>query len=136
MGAARFSASAEVCKVDRGLGLVFGWAIVCKIDGVDYFDRQGDHIPEHSMLEAATEFMLSERTAKVMHEGGTQGKVAFAWPMTAEVAKAFGVETGKTGLMIAVKAEPTMLAKFDSGELKGFSIGGSRDPEGDVEVPE
>jgi hypothetical protein len=37
---------AEVLKVDESLGLVLGWAIVCKKDGCDYFDLQEDHIPE------------------------------------------------------------------------------------------
>ena len=45
---------AEIKKVDEELGLVMGFAIICKIDGEPYFDTQGDHIPEDSMLKAAT----------------------------------------------------------------------------------
>jgi hypothetical protein len=40
-------------------------------------------------------------------------------------AKAFGVETKTTGLMIAIKPDSDdMLAKFRDGTLTGFSIGG------------
>jgi Putative phage serine protease XkdF len=118
---------AEVLKVDDSLGLVLGWAIVCKKDGADYFDLQDDHIPEQSMLRAAAEFMQNSRVAKEMHEGVSAGTVVFAFPMTTDIAKAFGVETKTTGLMIGLKPDnDAMLTKFKSGELTGFSIGGFR----------
>lgn len=121
-----FQVAADVIKVDASLGLVFGWAIVCKVDGEDYFDLQGDNIPEESMLEAAADFMANSRVAKEMHAGDEQGTVVFAFPLTTDVAKAFGITTKKTGLLIGMKPNSTMLQKFVSGELKGFSIGGSR----------
>jgi len=122
-----FQYNAEFVKVDEELGLVLGWAIICKKDGEPYFDTQGDHIPEHGMLEAAVDFMLSDRISKEMHVGDGKGKVVFLWPMTAEVAKAFGIETATTGMMIAVRPEdPEYLEAFKNGELTGFSIGGSR----------
>lgn len=129
-----FETSNEILKVDEELGLVMGWAIVSKIDGEEYFDTQGDHIPEESMLEAATEFMMNSRVAKDMHVGDQVGTIVFAWPMTSEVAKAFGIETSKTGLMIAMKPEADMLQKFKSGELKAFSIGGTRLVDEEVEA--
>ncbi len=123
-----------VIKVDGALGLVFGWAIVSKNGTADYYDVQGDHIPEESMLKAATEFMQSKRSMKIMHKGKSQGTVVFAWPMTTEVAKAMGVETQKTGLMIAVKPDSKDdLEKFASGEYTGFSIGGDRVTDEEVE---
>lgn len=119
--------NAEVLKVDSSLGLVMGYAIICKQeDGTPYFDLHNDHIPEDAMLEAATDFMLNSRVAKEMHVGGGKGSVIFAWPMTADIAKAFGLEVKKTGLMIAMKPDADMLKKFESGELTGFSIGGFR----------
>lgn len=122
-----FRAAGEVFKVDDSLGLVFGWAIVCKeADGQDYYDCQGDHIPEDAMLKAATDFMLDSRVAKEMHFGDEKGSYVFAWPMTAEIAKAMGIKTEKTGLMVCAKFSPTVLAKFKSGEYSGFSIGGQR----------
>ena len=115
-----------VTKVDSTLGLVLGWAIVCKVDGQPYFDLQGDYIPEDVMLTAATEFMEHSRSAKEMHSGPDCGSILFAFPMTEEIAKAYSIDTGgKYGLMVAAKFEPSVLAKFDSGEYTGFSIGGT-----------
>ena len=123
--------NAEVCKVDESLGLVFGWAIVCKKDGEDYFDLQDDHITEKAMVNASLDFMLNSRMAKDMHtkgeEGELPGSIVFAFPMTTDVAKAFNIETPCTGLMIAMKPDSEdILAKFKSGERTGFSIGGKR----------
>lgn len=119
--------AANVVKVDDSLGLVFGWAIVSKIEGAPYFDLHGDYIPEDSMLKASTEFMLSDREAKVMHVGKAQGKIVFAFPITEDIAKAFGMTTKQTGLLIAMKPDdPEVLAKFRDGTYTGFSMGGSR----------
>lgn len=118
---------AEVLKVDDSLGLVLGWAIVCKKDGADYFDLQEDCIPEASMLSAAVDFMQNSRVAKEMHAGEASGTVLFAFPLTEDIAKAFGIETKTTGLMIAMKPDSDdILGKFKDGVYTGFSIGGSR----------
>ena len=122
-----FELRAEVIKVDDSLGLVMGHAIVCKENGEPYFDLQGDHIPEDTMLKAALDFMENSQVAKEMHTGDKQGSVVFAWPMTEDIAKAFGILTQRTGLMIAIKPESQdMLEKFQLGEFTGFSIGGVR----------
>lgn len=119
--------SVDVLKVDDALGLVFGWAIVCKKDGKDYFDLQDDCIPEDAMLKATVDFVAAGSIAKEMHVGGAAGTVLFAFPMTTEIAKAFGVETKTTGLMIAMKPDSAdTLAKFRDGTFTGFSIGGQR----------
>lgn len=73
-----------VCKTDAKLGLVFGYAIVCKSRNAageleDYYDTgsedpddeeiYSDHITEKAMLDGVTEFMKSaSRTATDMHE--------------------------------------------------------------------
>ncbi len=121
-----FELRADVVKVDDALGLVMGFVIVCKEDGEDYFDIQGDHIPEDAMLRAALEFMENSQVAKEMHEGERAGTVVFAFPLTTDVAKAFGILTHKTGLMIAMRPDADMLKRFQLGELTGFSIGGTR----------
>lgn len=113
-------------KVSDELGLVMGWAIICTEKGEDYFDLHGDHIPTDSMIKAATDFMVHSRVGKDMHRGQQTGSVVFAFPMTAEIAKAFEIETDREGLMIAWKPDnPETLGKFKSGEYTGFSIGGS-----------
>ena len=120
-----FSLKAKVSKVDDELGLVMGWAIICKENGEDYFDVQGDHIPEDSMMKAAVDFMQNSSMASEMHKGDDRGS-AWVFPLTTEVAKSLSITTEKTGLIIAMKPDDAMLAKFKSGELTGFSIGGSR----------
>ncbi len=121
-----FSKGSKIIKVDEELGLVFGWAIICSENGEEYYDLQDDHIPEDSMVKAALDFMENSRASKVNHDGDDQGSVVFAMPMTADVAKSFGVKTEKTGLMIAVRPSESMMEKFKSGDLTGFSIGGKR----------
>ena len=122
----QFQLQAEVAKVDEKLGLVMGYAIVCAKNGEPYFDLQGDHIPEDAMLKASLDFMENSQVAREMHGGEQTGTVVFAWPLTADIAKAFEIETRKTGLMIVMRPDPAMLAKFKNGELTGFSIGGRR----------
>jgi Putative phage serine protease XkdF len=117
---------ANVVKVDADLGLVFGFAIVCKRDGENYFDLQGDHITESAMLKASADFMLHSRVSKDMHEGDADGTVVFAFPMTSDIAKAMDITTKQTGLLIAMKPSAAVLAKFKDGIYTGFSIGGSR----------
>lgn len=90
------------------------------------------------MLEASTDFMLNSRMAKDMHKAGEEGilpgSIVFAFPMTEDVAKSFGVESSTTGLMIAMKPDDNdVLEKFKSGEYTGFSIGGSRITDEEVE---
>ncbi len=123
-----YHTAVKVLKVDEGHGLVFGYAIVCKKDGADYFDLQDDHIPEDAMLDASVDYMIKYRTAKEMHVGGDlPGSIVFAFPLTTDIAKAFKIETNTTGLMIAMKPDdPAVLAKFKSGEYTGFSMGGTR----------
>jgi hypothetical protein len=127
----------QIIKVDDELGIVLGWAIISTIRGEPYFDKQGDYVPDESMLEATVDFMIHSRTGGEMHgrtvdEKGevipiAKGVILFCWPMTAEIAKAFGISTDRTGLMIALKPDDEeILEKFRSGEYTGFSIGGHR----------
>jgi hypothetical protein len=124
----------EVTKVDDELGLVMGFAIVCNQDGEPYFDLQGDHIPEDTMLKAALDFMQHSRVVKEMHAGEKAGNVVFAWPLTKDIAKAMGLKTKTTGLMIAIKpSDDEMFEKFKTGDYTGFSIGGIRLKDEEVE---
>jgi hypothetical protein len=79
------------------------------------------------MISSAIDFMQHSRVAKEMHSGESAGSVLFAFPMTEDIAKAFGIETKTTGLMIAMKPDSAdMLEKFKDGTYTGFSIGGVR----------
>lgn len=123
--AAKIAKQTSILKVDAALGLVFGYAIVCKERGEDYFDLQGDNIPEDVMLKAAADFMENSRVADDMHDGEAMGTVVFAFPLTDEIAKALDIQTERTGLLIAMKPSPAVFEKFLDGTYTGFSIGGS-----------
>lgn len=115
---------AKVAKVDSKHGLVFGFAVICKKDGERYFDLQNEHVPEPVMFDFTVDFMKNSRTAKAMHDGDAVGEVLFAFPLTTEVAKALGISTTQTGLIIGMKPNAETLKKFEEGEFTGFSIGG------------
>ena len=119
-----FQITAEVKKIDEQLGLVFGWGLVCTEGGEKYIDLQDDHVSEATMLKAAVGFSDGARVAKEMHEGPAIGTVLFVWPMTADIAKAIGVQTERTGMLVGMRPNPEVMAKFKSGEYRGFSIGG------------
>lgn len=117
----------EVSKVDEELGIVFGYAIICKDGGQEYYDSQDDYIPESAMLEATASFMEGRRVAKVMHEGGQAGQVVYGFPVTDDIAKALEMKVAKTGFIVGMRPhDDDILDMFKSGELTGFSIGGSR----------
>lgn len=125
------SSSARVIKTDDALGLVFAWAWTSTVDGEPYHDLQGDAIDDgDDMIKVAAEFMSGPRTTDLMHDERGDGQVVFAMPMTKEIAKAFGVETTTSGLMVAIKPSAEVFARFKSGELTGLSIGatGVREP--------
>lgn len=127
----------RVLKVDDELGLVFGFCAVCKENGEDYFDlnvdREGafkgqavpEHIPEDELMKAALDF--AENTARrgnEMHTGPQHGEFVFMFPMTTDVAKALGIQTDTTGLLVGYKPPPDVFAKFKDGTYSAFSIEG------------
>ena len=116
----------EVAKVDDGLGLVFGWAIISEVNGEPYIDSQDDYIPSEVAMKAIAKYMEGERVAKTMHVGERTGTVTMAYPMEPSIMKSLGVQSEKTGVIIAMKPDtPAQLAKFANGTYSGFSIGGS-----------
>lgn len=128
MDAQRFQTHATECtvaKVNKKLGLVFGFAAVSKANGAEYFDTQGDALPDETLLESATEFMLERRVSGEMHEV-QDGTPVFLFPLTEEIAKALGIVSSRYGLLYGAKPSPEVFAKFESGEYTGFSIGGKR----------
>lgn len=114
----------RIVKVDTKLGLVFGWAIVCKAHGKPYFDRQGHHITEDAMLEAAADFAANSRVTKAMHRGAPDRPAVFLWPLTTELCKSFGIESENSGLLIGIRPSAEILKKFEDGTYTGFSLNG------------
>jgi hypothetical protein len=119
-----FSTFFKVAAVDEDLGLVYGWGIICKESGVDYYDSQQNHIPEGAMVAAVTDFMKSSREMGEQHVRMGAGSVVHSFPLTTEVARKMDIQTGRTGWMVACAPDPVMLKAFKDGKLTGFSIGG------------
>lgn len=129
----------DVLSVDEEHGLVIGWAIVCKVDGEDYYDlnidaegvHKGKAVPEHitedCMFKAAAEAVeAGQLPGNDMHDGPDVGTYHFMFPMTTEIAKALDIVTKRTGLLVGYKPTPEVLAKFKNGTYTGFSIEGER----------
>lgn len=151
MDATRIVKVNEVINVDEEHGLVCGWAIVCKIlnaDGVweDYFDlnvdaegvHKGKRVPENVTESACIKGMIDAAQVGVMpgneeHAGPDTGIYAGMFVMTDAIAKAMGMTTVKTGLMVQYYPTPEVLAKFKDGTYTGFSIEGIRVEHHEVE---
>lgn len=119
------SKASDILKVDTSRRIVWGWASVSTVNGELVTDRQGDRIAPAEMEKMADRFMRSARAAKAMHDGDDVGEVVHSFPLTAELAKAFGIKTDRegwiTGTYIKSDAE---WAKVLKGEYRGLSIGG------------
>lgn len=130
--------TSQILKVDAEHGLVIGFAIVCKVDGEDYFDlnvdvdgvHKGKAVPENitedAMLKGALDFAQSARVGNEMHAGPDTGEYVFLFPLTTEIAASLDIVTKNTGLLVAYKPTPDVLAKFKDGTYTGFSMEGSR----------
>lgn len=69
MSGTALTATTDILKVDDALGVVFGYAIVCREKNdqgawVDHYDTQGHHIPEDEMLKASVEFAQQDTEAR------------------------------------------------------------------------
>ena len=119
-----FQKAASVKFVKQAGNVLIGWAVVSKQDGENLVDRQSDHIPEAALYDAVLKYSKGERKVLKQHNGEPVGKVIFSMPLTSDVQKALGIQSSLTGWAVGVEASPSVIAKFDSGDLTGFSIGG------------
>jgi hypothetical protein len=117
--------ASDILKLDNERRIAWGWASVSTIKGELVTDLQEDTITPAEMEKMADRFMASARMAKAMHAGDQIGEVLHSLPLTAELAKAFGVETDREGWIIGMKIHSNEVwAGFKDGTYKGFSIGG------------
>jgi hypothetical protein len=130
----------KILKVDEGEGIVYGWAIVSKIDGKPYYDLNIDHdgpyagervpenIPEATLAKCGLDFVDKGAVGNEMHAGPDRGDFPFVMPMTTELFKGlFGLDQPpKSGLIVGYRPPADVLQKFKDGEYTGFSIEGGR----------
>ncbi len=124
----RFDTYIKISGTDEH-GVVYGYAMVSKKDGEDYYDSQGDNIPEASLISASLDFMKNSRAVKDSHAGPDCGIVPFAFPLTETISKSLGLTSAeqKYGLLVGLQLDnPEMVSKFKDGTYTGFSIGGVR----------
>lgn len=127
-----YEAKAKFVKASDELGLAFFWAFTStEKSGEAHYDHHGDQVAaDDTMVAAAMEFMESGGAVDEMHDYEQKSRVVFAMPMTPEIAKAYGIETKTTGLMVAIKCSKEQLAKLKDGTYTGVSIAGlgTREP--------
>jgi len=105
--------------------LAFGWAYVSTVNNEISLDHSGEFIRPDQIAKAATNFMLSMRTAKRMHSGESIGEVVHSMPLTNDIAKALGIQSDREGWVVAVKIyDDQVWQDVKSGKLAAFSIGG------------
>ncbi len=117
--------TSDILKVDTERRIVWGWASVCTMKGETVTDLQGDRIAPAQMEKMADRFMRSARAAKAMHYGDDVGEVIHSFPMTKELADAFGIQSDREGWITGtyIKSDEEW-AKVRNGTYKGLSIGG------------
>ena len=120
-----FKADCTVTDVNESLGIVFGWGMVTDINNEPYYDLDNQHIPSDLMVKATSAFMETARLSNDSHTPIDIGTVVHSFPLSAEIAKSMGITSNISGWMVGVKPDAPTLAKYVSGEYKGFSIEGS-----------
>lgn len=110
--------------------LLYCWAFTCTDEnGQPYHDLQGDAITP-DFIKAAEAFMAAGGAVDEMHDGEQKSKIAFAYPMDPDIAKAMlgeaaGAAVKQSGLMVAIRPTTEQLAKVRSGDYTGVSIAGT-----------
>ena len=116
---------ADILKVDVDERIVWGWAYVSTVKGVTSVDHSNESVSPEVLVKAATNFMLSVRTAKAMHQGDSVGEVVHSFPLTKELGESLGVSSDREGWIICMKIhDEKVWQSVKSGELSAFSIGG------------
>jgi len=115
----------EITKRNDELRVAYGWASVCTENGRPVLDLQKDMIEEGDLVKAVHSFVLDSRAGKVMHNGAVVADVVETIVFTADLQKALGIDTGRTGWFIGMKIHDEALWKrVQGGEFPMFSIGG------------
>jgi hypothetical protein len=112
--------------------MIYGYAVVCKVDGEPYGDTQGDCITEEDMIAAALDFAKNSCAINDMHAGPDVGRAYFVFPMSSAIAKSLGMTwTAEAvsnlqgpGMLIGAQLSEAEFALVQKGERAGFSIEG------------
>lgn len=131
-----YTITCKVGKLDEALGVVFGYAFATTLDGGKsaHVDLQDDAIVGgDELIKVALGFVEAGALSDVMHSENPDGYCPFVMPLNAETKKAFKLSGDVEGVAIGMKPSAETFKRFVSGELQGFSIGGTgiREPLGE-----
>jgi hypothetical protein len=113
--------------MNRELGIVFGYAFICNVNGEPHYNSKGGHFPEDVMLKASIKLMEQEyRPVYIEHDSWAApcGRILFAFPLTQELGNTFGMPVDKTGLIVGIKLnDVAVFSDVKMEALPGFSVG-------------
>lgn len=123
-----------IIKADHEQRMVYAWASVISENGEPVVDSQGHIIEAHELEKAAAAFMEECRFMTLEHERNQDGSfssdlskadVIHSFPLTADIAKAFGIKCDREGWLIGYRLnDDDLWEQTKSGKLGGLSIGG------------
>lgn len=123
-----------VTKAEPDRQMLFGWASVSSVNGVEIIDKQGDIVPIEELEKAAYDFTLYSRQHGDMHERVGTGRLVESMVFTPEKAAVGLVAKNQNGEQmfgwwVAFKVDdPDVWAMAKAGKLPEFSIGGKATP--------
>ena len=124
--------SFEVKKADAAQQMIYGWANVSKLDGVEVTDREGDFASIDELRKAAHDFILKSREGDERHGPEVTGYIVESIIVDDDIKKALGMDVPQEGWFIGYKVtNDAVWKRVEKGEYKAFSIGGTA-----VRVPE
>lgn len=123
-----------ILKIDNDKRVVYGWASVVKRDGEPVTDYQGDIIPPDEIEKAAHAYVQNFRVGKEKHSGDQVASLVESFVVNpasfGALMKSMGLPAPNPlpieGWWVGYKvSDDNVWKRIKSGELKGFSIGGS-----------
>jgi hypothetical protein len=119
----------DIARKDAARRIVYGWLYVCKDDtGQTVIDHSGEFVRPETLERAMEEFVLTSRVAGEMHDEIGVGHLVAAITMTDEIKVAMGIDPAaykRVGAFVGFKVRPETWKRVESGELAGFSFGGT-----------
>lgn len=117
----------EIVAKNARQQIAYGWASVTSVNGTPLVDLQSDVIATDEMQKAVHEFM-QVRAGDTMHDGRQVAEIVDSLFVTKDLSDAMGWYPGREGWFVGFKVyDGEVWKRFESGELKAFSIAGVAD---------
>lgn len=111
--------------IDKATGTVFGWGVTSTFRGDQYIDKHNNGFAEVGLIPAALMFAekpLAKRWALENHITPV-GQTALAFPITTAMCAALGIQSERTGILVAMRVDQATLEKIARGDLRAISYG-------------